>query len=139
MSADPARPYLHAEAFAVMQYRSVDGSETEEVWNSRDGVTPFAILLRSGKEAVHVNWSSDVSRPDYQPPAGSRIFVDLTEEIAQANAQTYVRRIWDNDGAEGMLARSQFETVEAMVAALTADLKPGEPALVEVPEEGWTR
>jgi hypothetical protein len=29
----------HPEAFMLMEYVSEDGSETEVLWNSRDGVT----------------------------------------------------------------------------------------------------
>lgn len=133
------RPYLRSDAFVVMLFQSTDGRETEEVWNSRDGATPYTITLRSGAAAVHVQWSSMVPRPGYVPPPGSRVFVDLTPEIAQENATAYVRRIWDNQGAEGMLARNQYATADDMIAALITNIRPGEPALVEVPEEGWKR
>lgn len=130
------RPYLRPDAFVLMRYRADDG-EVEQVWNSRDGETPYTITLRSGKSATHVDWSTMVARPAFVPPPGTRVFVDLTEEIAARNAAAYVGRIWDNDGAEGMLARSQYDTADDMVKALTADIRPGEPALVEVPEGGW--
>jgi hypothetical protein len=132
------RAYLRADAFVVLLYRSTDGREREEVWNSRDGVTPYVITLRTGVSATHVEWSSMVARPDFVPPPGSRVFVDLTPEIAQRNAEAYVKRIWDNQGAEGMLARSQYATADDMITALTADIRPGEPALIDVPPEGWT-
>jgi len=44
--------YRHAGAFCLMTYRADDGTEEEQVWNSRDGVTPFVITLRSGKAAT---------------------------------------------------------------------------------------
>jgi hypothetical protein len=140
MSEATTRPYLRADAFAVMLYRALDDpGETEEVWNSRDGVTPFTVLLRSGRVATHADWTSMVHRPDFEPPPGSRVFVDLTEEIARTNAEGYVRKIWDDKGAEGMLAREQFDTAEAMIESLIADIQPGEPALIDVPKEGWQR
>ncbi len=133
-----ARPYLRPDAYVVLTYRSLDDpSVTEDVWNSRDGDTPYTILMRDGSTGTHINWTSGVPRPDYVPPPGSRVFVDLTEEIARKNASQYVTKIWDNQGAEGMLARSQYKTADDMIAALTADIRPGEPALVVVPEEGW--
>lgn len=132
------RPYLRADAFVVMRYRSLDDDTVvEEVWNSRDGLTPYTILMSDGSMGTHVEWSSMVPRPKFVPPPGTRVFVDLTEEIAQANAEAYVAKIWDNGGAEGMLARNQYGSAADMVTALTADIRPGEPALVVVPEEGW--
>lgn len=134
------RPYLRPDAFVVLRYRALDDpGDVEEIWNSRDGVTPYTVLLRSGRVGTHTDWTSMVHRPDYDPPPGSRVFVDLTEEIARSKAEAYARTIWDNKGAEGMLARNQYETVDAMITALTADIRPGEPALVDVPEEGWQR
>ncbi len=81
--------YRHAAAFCLMTYRADDGTEEEQIWNSRDGVTPYVIRLRSGKTAAHVDWRNDRRMPDYEPPAGSRIFVDLTEERARAHARKY--------------------------------------------------
>lgn len=134
------RPYLRADAFVVMRYRSLDDpGDVEEIWNSRDGATPYTVLLRSGATGTHVDWASMVARPKFNPPPGSRVFVDLTEEIARTNAEAYVKKIWDDTGAEGMLARSQYETAADMVEALIADIRPGEPALVDVPEGGWKR
>jgi hypothetical protein len=81
------RPYAHPEAFALMRYRADDGTEEEQVWNSRDGVTPFVIRLRSGKQATHVDWDQDVRMPeDFTPPQGMRYFADLTPERARAHA-----------------------------------------------------
>ena len=71
----------------VMTYQSDDGSEREQVWNSRDGVTPFVMRLRSGKQATHVEWGDDRRMPeDWRPPAGMRVWVDLTAERAREHA-----------------------------------------------------
>lgn len=48
------RGHQHPEAFALMQYTSKSSGITEIVWNSRDGVTPFGILMRDGTEGKHV-------------------------------------------------------------------------------------
>jgi hypothetical protein len=66
--------YKHMEAFRLMTYRSDDGTEEELIWNSRDGVTPFVIRLRSGKTATHVNWTNDRRIPDHQLKHGDRYF-----------------------------------------------------------------
>lgn len=139
MSERQDRPYLRTDAYALMRFEAIDDSgDVEEIWNSRDGATPYTVLLRSGATGVHTGWMTMVARPDYEPAAGTRVFVDLTEGIARTNAEAYVRKIWDTEGAEGMLARDQFDTANSMIEALIGDIQPGEPALIEVPEEGWT-
>lgn len=80
--------YQHAEAFMLMTYRA--GDEEERIWNSRDGVTPFVITLKSGKVATHEDWHADVRAPDYQPQPGERIFADLTADRARELAEARV-------------------------------------------------
>lgn len=88
--------HAHGEAFRLMHYRSDDGTEDEWIWNSRDGVTPFVITLRSGKEAKHINWQDDPYVPDYVPQPGERIFVDLAPASAIAKRRVFVDRWWDD-------------------------------------------
>jgi hypothetical protein len=92
MSKLTARGHVHGEAFMLMKYRADDGTEEELIWNSRDGVTPFVITLKSGKTATHVEWTGDAYAPRFEPPIGTRIFVDLTRERAQERALRSARR-----------------------------------------------
>lgn len=114
----------HPEAFCLMTYQADDGSETETIWNSRDGVTPFGLTLRSGKPARHINWQGDVYAPNHVPKPGDRIFVDLTEERARQNALRMVN------------LHPQYipagETAEKMVDLVVANHQPGAPDLIEV-------
>lgn len=123
--------YAHDEAFCLMRYAADDGSgEDEVIWNSRDGVTPFMISLRSGKTATHVDWRNDECVPDYVPPAGSRMFVDLTPERAREHAEENVRR-WEEERI--LLDLGPIPTVEELMSRNLAP--PGQPDLVEVPTE----
>ena len=88
--------HQHREAFCLMQYQADDGTEVEWIWNSRDGVTPFVITLRSGKSARHVDWSGDIYAPDHRPQPGDRIFVDLIPERAIERRRAFVDRWWDD-------------------------------------------
>lgn len=90
------RPHAHGEAFCHMLYRADDGSEEEWIWNSRDGVTPVGITLRSGKQARHVEWHRDRYDPDHVPQPGERIFVDLVPEAAIAKRRDFVEQWWDH-------------------------------------------
>jgi hypothetical protein len=126
-----AEEYRHVEAFCLMRYMAEDGSNEEEViWNSRDGVTPFTISLRSGKTAVHVDWRKDKRAVDYVPPAGSRMFVDLTPGRAREHAEENLRR-WEEDGTAKKYG--PLPSVEELVAEYLR--MPGQPDLVEVPTE----
>lgn len=127
--ADPA--HQHAEAFCLMTYRADDGSEEEVIWNSRDGVTPFSITLRSGKPARHVDWHLDAYVPDYRPPLGSRIFVDLTRQRAEQNARDNAERFWDDLRYP---AREHYESKEQLAALLASHYtnSGGEPDLIVV-------
>jgi hypothetical protein len=123
--------YEHREAFCLMKYRSDDGTEEETIWNSRDGVTPFVVTLPSGKTASHVNWNEDRCVPDFKPPVGSRMFVDITAERARASAERNAADWWDQP-----IAKDMYPTREAMVDALAASYyTPGSPDLIEVKAE----
>jgi hypothetical protein len=128
-------PYRHAEAYCLMTYTADDGSEQETVWNSRDGVTPFVITLRSGKTASHLNWQADRRVPDHIPEPGSRMFVDLTPQRAREKAEAQARYWFDSPGELGELARTRYGTVEIMANRMAADMlrHAGAPDLVEVP------
>ncbi|MFL6138836.1 MAG: hypothetical protein ACJ74O_13685 [Frankiaceae bacterium] len=130
-SAVDAAAYEHPEAYCLMTYQAIDG-ETEVIWNSRDGVTPYVIGLRSGKEARHVNWPSDRCVPDYLPPLGSRIFVDLTEARARQLARANAERLW----ATYPPSHQQFATVDDLAEMLAGEylksVGDGAPDLIEV-------
>lgn len=124
--------YRHAEAYCLMTYRSDDGTEEEVIWNSRDGVTPFAITLRSGKSARHVDWHLDRRVPDYQPKPGERMFVDLTPERARQAAERNVDTYLAGEARESLLA--QFGSRDAAIQSLAASYleRAGSPDLIEV-------
>lgn len=125
--------HAHAEAFMLMTYRGEKTGATEVIWNSRDGVTPFAITSKDGTESMtHVDWGGDVYAPDFQPPLGSRMFVDLTEDRARALAQRRAEHYWETYPP----SRDQFPDVEALAAMLTReylkDTEKGAPDLIVV-------
>lgn len=109
--------YKHVEAFCLMLYQCINPTHVEILWNSRDGVTPFMIACRyCGQDAKHILWKSDLCVPDFKPPKGMRIFVDLTEDKSRAYLTKWVNDNWRNkhmplcDGYD-----SQAEAIEALV------------------------
>lgn len=119
------KEYKHREAFCLMRYRSDDGTEEEIIWNSRDGVTPFVITLRSGKQATHVNWNADFCNPRYEPKPDERIFVDLTQERAIEYARKNLQR-WEAEGMDMLGAPTAIQ-----LAASYMD-QSGAPDIIEV-------
>lgn len=131
--ATTARLHQHPEAFCLMEYRADDGTETEVIWNSRDGVTPFVVALPSGKAATHVNWSHDVRVWRTMADAlGVRRFIDHTEETARAGAARYVDQFWEHPQYP---MSSRYETKDAAIDAVVADWI-GTPTIIDA--EGAT-
>lgn len=121
----------HPEAYCLMHYRSEDGLTEEWIWNSRDGLTPFYVVSRDGRELRHVEWRRDRFLPQHVPGVGSRVFVDLTREIAEPLAASQVERFWDDPEYP---MSSYFDSKEGAAAALLSEWlrNPGAPHLTEV-------
>lgn len=130
--------HKHAEAFHLMLYRSEDGMETEILWNSRDGVTPFIIGNRDDTKSMsHISWQSDQYAPNHKPKLGDRIFVDATPELVRASAQEYVDTYWDNKDQFGMTMKDhpEFQPMgkEGAVEFFIKEwCKPGSPHVLTV-------
>ncbi|HEY8597359.1 MAG TPA: hypothetical protein VIL85_02945 [Thermomicrobiales bacterium] len=133
----PAREagHEHPEAFCLMHYRTKDGTLTEILWNSRDGVTPFGISSTDGREMTHVDWHLDNFQPDYKPVPGQRIFVTLGRERAEEWARQFVERYWDH--GEYPMHRA-YPSREDAIAKLTDEYyRDGTaPTVVTVRDDG---
>jgi len=71
-----------SEGFTVLTYSTDDGRETEQVWNSRDGIIPHTIELRTGQAAWHAG--PDVSHgPGWTPPPTMRWIVDWVPGMSE--------------------------------------------------------
>ena len=132
--------HVHSEAFALMHYRTKDGRLSMQIWNSRNGVTPFCIRW-ADLEWQHVEWLNDVCDPGHVPNVGDLIFADFTPERILESKQAYVERHWST-GEYPM--NKQWFAQWAAVADLTEDIYESgvPPDLVEVTAElsavrGW--
>lgn len=127
--------HVYNEAFMLMKYRTEDKSETEVIWNSRDGITPFSIGSKTGKEMHHVDWESDKYAPDHKPQKGDRIFVDLTEAEARVFLQAQIDKYWVN--TEYPMSQSYDSKEEAMASMLKHTMEewlPSGPPHIRVVE-----
>jgi hypothetical protein len=120
----------HGEAFALMQYECKSCRTVEIIWNSRDGVTAFGVDCRAcGGETTHVRWGKDIYAPDYVPPLGSRMWVDLTPTRRKQLARKTAKRYWETYPP----SRDQFATVDDLAEVLSSrPVFPGEPDLIVV-------
>jgi hypothetical protein len=119
----------HREAFALMNYLCEKGC-SEQLWNSRDGVTPFVIhcATHPGSTMQHVNWSHDKYQPDWIPKIGDRVFVDCTLERLLEHERKKVARFWDEPSLEYVF--EDFDTQEEAAqhfARKELEERPGAP------------
>lgn len=126
--------YKHAEAFCHMTYESYDGTESERIWNSRDGVTPFIVTLKTGKEARHVNWHDDIRTVDWKPQPEDRIFVDLTKEKALEIAEQRIQHLKDGDN---LLTDEDLPSKEELATIYMNEYGSGTPILIYAKD--WKR
>lgn len=78
----------HNEAYKLMRYTTETERHTVWVWNSRDGITPFNLILNpdtweatvvtdpAGEMFRHKNIQEDAFVPNWIPPVGTLIFMD---------------------------------------------------------------
>lgn len=96
--------YVHKEAFCIMTYKCRKCHKTEEVYNTRDGATPFTLGCRyCDGGMVHINWNHDIQDPHFRPLRGMRVLLDFTKERAFEAAQKtleYARQRKDFDVPE---------------------------------------
>lgn len=117
--------HSHAEAFCLMTYKCEKCGKTEEVWNSRDGVTPFTIGCEfCDGLASHVNWHDDISIRDYIPSEGKRIFIDFPESLKRTLALRLIQAF------ENTPYRVPDEEREDTIKSLMESFNEGEPFLI---------
>lgn len=116
----------HAEAFCLMTYKCDSCQKEEELWNSRDGVTPFIINCAfCAGDAVHINFRSDKFMPNYCPDKGQRIFVDMTAERMREIAELRFEQ------AKGTPYEIPLEDKDEFIESFISGFHPGEPDIVE--------
>ncbi len=130
--------YNHAEAYRHMQYACPEG-HVMEIWNSRDGVTPFMVqCLHPGCEAIsqHVRWNEDREDPTYQLQPGDWYFRNGTDQDAE---RVLHYRIQGKPIDLDFMARMGAETVDELIQKIIQnpgplnEFRPGWPILDRFP------
>jgi hypothetical protein len=129
--------HRHAEAYRLMTYTTDDGTGSEQIWNSRDGVTPFVTHLRDGRTATHRSAPGDRYDPGHVPQPGERVFADMTRAYAERAAAYQVERYSDDPAWAARLAElgSRGQAIRYLATQFTT--QPGSPVLLTVGDD-WT-
>jgi hypothetical protein len=124
--------FFHKEAYCVMRYCCKACNRIEIIWNSRDGVTPFAVPCKTcSKEAVHENWNLDERVVDYKPLPRSRVFIDTPKEIHDFLLRSRINRQWENGFSYPM--KDHFLSKRDAFLALGKEYDPSKPYLLTLP------
>ena len=120
--------HQHGEAFCLMWYRCDTCDHAEQVWNSRDGVTPFAMGCPSCGNASlqHVDWGSDEYAPKHELRDRQRFWRDGTIEEARASLE---RRL-------GHFAKIGQPAPDDVKSSMLADLEKPSDERLEF-KDGW--
>lgn len=127
------KKHNHGEAFMVMTYQCKAGHQFN-IWNSRDGVTPFGVECKAGgcqETANHVRWTSDRYEPLHRLKPGAWFFRDGTPEEAKAIMR---RRLESGRGTPYELPGSEWDQVINAITT-SSEFQPGWPMLAQAPIE----
>lgn len=113
-----------------MRYESEDGRIVEYLWNSRDGVTPFGILARDGTTMLRHAIRHMEFRPNHQPQAGDRIFVDMPLEIAIQHARERLEK-WPELRELYPTEKEKFNAIQTLAKGIFAGGKQPMITIVE--------
>ena len=117
--------YNHVEAFCVMTYQCEKCGFTEDLWNSRDGVTPFTIMCpKCGEFSRHINWNQDIRSENHIPSKGQRIFIDMPESVKKPLA---LSRIEHFRNTQHQVAEDKKEE---LIQSIMAGFMEGEPYII---------
>lgn len=118
--------HIYNDAYMLMWYVCGLCGHKERIWNSRDGITPFATTCPScGKLMQHARWDLDTYAPDHQPLIGQRYWRDGTPDEA---AEIMRRRI-ENMRAEYPLTDDEAAELVEKARNGEGDFRPGWPRL----------
>ena len=127
--------HTHGEAFKHMIYTCTKCSRNLSIWNTRDGVTPFAISCRfkcCEGDMMHGNWDTDRYDPLYRPKVGDFIWGDfqVTENEALELADMRIKVISEANPELEIGGPIEFEKRRHGIKQYFLDeMKKGAPAL----------
>lgn len=103
--------HQYGEAFKLMLYQGQDSQRIVDIWNSRNGVTPFMVHI-DGEKYQHVHFHLDRRAREHRLRPGDYFFRDITEDEA---ARLAARRVDHFEPDLGDRERAQ------MIAELTPE------------------
>lgn len=107
--------YNHKEAYCLMMYQCEACGKLEEIYNSRDGVSPFMVKCAvPGCEGqmVHILWQLDRCEPDHVLQPFQRYFKDTDEESLRRYVERHRERIIKAGMDPEIFLESQIKNME---------------------------
>ena len=121
----------HKEAFCLMWYACTCGHR-EQVWNSRDGVTPMFMNCPScGGQLGHADWNRDIRTPNHAPHPGQLVWRNGTVDEAIAIVKERFRQL------QAMSADEAKVMLDNVRQTARGNIKPGKPGFWHEFEPGW--
>lgn len=112
----------HGEGFALMLYQGERTKRVVDIWNSRDGVTPFMVDI-DGEKYQHIAFGFDRHVPDHQLRPGDYFFRDITEVEAERYAAMVADRM-EPKASDRQRARLIAELAPRMLRHESGDAHP---------------
>jgi len=89
--------HKHGEAFMLQWYHCSNCSHKERIWNSRDGITPFACGCPScGEDMSHIEMYLDEYAPNHKLRIGQKFWRDGTPDEAQKIIESRIENFRDS-------------------------------------------
>lgn len=112
----PTDTFEYSEGFCLMEYYADDGLCRCNIWNSRDGVTPFIVHCPiKNKECSHTNSGNDLRISNYTPYPGQLVFIDLTDAKLCEYKTRQIEAQWKDN------METRFSSKEEALELLTKD------------------
>lgn len=117
--------YNHTEAFWLMTYTCQDCGHKKEIWNSRDGVTPFGTRCMACGENNMLHKGPHEYAPNHVSRQGQYIWIDFPASLRLPFGRG---RVQSGDGTDYQV--NDEETRKEIAAGIAEDMQPGAPYLV---------
>jgi hypothetical protein len=114
--------HQYGERFCLMLYQGQKTGRIVDIWNSRNGVTPFMVDI-DGETYQHVHFQRDRPAPDHQLRPGDYFFRGITEAEAERYAAMVADRMEPN-ASERRRAKLIAELTPEMYKHSTGEVHP---------------
>lgn len=119
----------NSEAFCILMYHCQDCGVAENIFNNSNLSAPTIISCEVCLGVMTILPTKVIQIPDFKPPVGLRMFVEMTRGQAEKDLKVKIAEMWPD-------IKDGYKTVsEAVEDFMKRFYQPGEVAIVQVEEE----